>query len=155
MIILSPARLHWADLGVVETSETRLARKAARLNLAVVRLCLQCGVDTSNIKPAQCLHNLHRIIQALRMHNTVRLELNTANTSGEQLDILQAQLDYEEESGSEEESEQGLLLAAEWESVSAEQVPSLHSQSSLATAVSNTVSQLLWGPSLSPATNKK
>ena len=150
-----PVRLHWADLGVVETSETRLARKAARLNLNLARLCLECGVDTSNIKPAKCLHNLHRIIQTLRLYNTVRLD--TTNSSRHQLDSLQAQLeDYEEDSGSEEETEQG-GLPAEWESVTADQVPagSLQTQSSIASAVSNTVSQLLWGPAMSPSIHKK
>jgi len=133
-----PVRLHWAELGVVETSESRLARKAARLNLNVARLCLECGVEPGDIKPAQCLHNLHRMVESLRLHNTARLE--TGTSSGEQLDILQAQLeDYEEESASEEESEQ-------WESVTGDQVPSVQSQSSLATAVTNTVSQILWGP---------
>ena len=143
-----PARVHWADLGVVETSETRLARKAARLNLNLARLCLECGVDTNNIKPAQCLHNLHRIIQTLRSYNTVRLD--TTN-SGRDLDLLQAQLEeYEEESGSEEESCEG-VLAGEWESVSVDQVPqSVEAGPSIASAVSNTVSQLLWGAALSP-----
>ena len=147
--------MHWADLGVVETSETRLARKAARLNLNLARLCLECGVDTTNIKPAKCLHNLHRIIQTLRLYNTVRLD--TTSSSRHQLDSLQAQLeDYEEDSGSEEETEQG-GLPAEWESVTADQVPagSLQTQSSIASAVSNTVSQLLWGPTMSPSIHKK
>ena len=151
----TPLRLHWADLGVVETSETRLARKAARLNINMARLCLECGVDTGNIKPGQCLHNLHKIVQTLRSTNTVRL--NT-NISGDQLEALQAQLeDYEEDSGSEEESELA-GLPAEWESVSADQVPSSaggEAGASIASTVSNTVSQLLWGPTLSPLINKK
>ena len=105
--------------------------------------------------PAEATAFLAKANAPILTHGKYLKHRGGQHTSGEQLDILQAQLDYEEESGSEEESEQGLLLAAEWESVSAEQVPSLHSQSSLATAVSNTVSQLLWGPSLSPATNKK
>ena len=150
-----PVRLHWADLGVVETSETRLARKAARLNINLARLCLECGVDSGNIKPGQCLHNLHRMIQTLRTQNTVRL--NT-NISAEQLEALQAQLeDCEEESESEEESELA-GLPAEWESVSADQVPSSaggEAGASIASTVSNTVSQLLWGPSLSPLLHKK
>ena len=147
-----PLRLHWADLGVVETSETRLARKAARLNINLARLCLECGVDTGNIKPGQCLHNLHRIIQTVRTQNTVRL--NT-NISPGQLEVLQAQLeDCEEDSGSEEESELA-GLPAEWESLSGEGVPSSAGAASIASTVSNTVSQLLWGPSLSPLTHKK
>ena len=152
----TPLRLHWADLGVVETSETRLARKVVRLNINMARLCLECGVESGNIKPGQCLHNLHRIIQTLRTHNTVRL--NT-NISGDQLEALQAQLeDYEEDSGSEEETELA-GLPAEWESVSADQVPSSSAGgepgASIASTVSNTVSQLLWGPTLSPLINKK
>ena len=152
-----PLRISWADLGVVETSETRLARKAARLNINLARLCLECGVETGNIKPGQCLHNLHRLVQTLRTAGTVRL--NT-NISPDQLEALQARLeDYEEEdSGSEEESELA-GLPAEWESVSGEGVPSSAGGevggASIASTVSNTVSQLLWGPTLSPLIHKK
>ena len=83
-----PVRLSWADLGLVETSEARLARKASKLNLNMVRLCLECGVDPRTIRPGQCLHNLFTIIQTLRSYNTVKIPGSCA-APDQLLDTLQ------------------------------------------------------------------
>lgn len=87
-------RLSWAELGVIETSEARLARKAGRLNMNMIRLCLECGVDVRSIRPSQCLHNLFSIIQTLRSYNTVKIASGGGDTEA-LLDTLQAQLDTE------------------------------------------------------------
>lgn len=166
-----PVRLSWAELGVIETSEARLARKAGRLNMNMIRLCLECGVDVRSIRPSQCLHNLFSIIQTLRSYNTVKIASGGGDTEA-LLDTLQAQLDTEvglvsgdtEESESEAELE---LMSGEraggWESVTCDQVPelSVSPAPSIASSVSNTVSQFLgWGyspatPQQSPQTHKK
>ena len=83
-----PVRLSWADLGLVETSEARLARKASKLNLNMVRLCLECGVDPRTIRPGQCLHNLFTIIQTLRSYNTVKIP-GSCSAPDQLLDTLQ------------------------------------------------------------------
>lgn len=177
-----PVRLSWADLGVIETSETRLARKATRLNMNMIRLCLECGVDVRSIRPTQCLHNMFNIIQTLRSYNTVKITSKDTDTEA-LLDRLQSALDTEVGlvTGSEDESEgeaevEGLELmgagekAGGWESVTCDQVPPdlpvsplvpPSSSSSIANSVYNIGSQFLgWGyspatPQQSPQTNKK
>ena len=176
-----PVRLSWADLGVIETSEARLARKVSKLNLNMIRLCLDCGVDVRNIRPTQCLHNLYNIIQTLRSYNTVKLHGPGYDKHEELLDVLQSQVDSEPhvsggETDSESEDEADIVwgggqggTGGGWESVTSDQVanvecspPPVHS--SIASSVSNTVSQFLWGfsaapptttPQQSPQTNKK
>ena len=168
-----PVKLCWADLGVIETSEAKLARKVSKLNINMIRLCLECGVDVRAIRPTQCLHNLFSLIQTLRNYNTVPL---TSLNTGDMLDTLQSQLDEETnivcdeaDSDSDEDCDEGWRGGAPggeavsgWESVTSDQVsapesspPSMPSQSSIASSVS----QFLWGysntPQNSPHTNKK
>ena len=39
------SKLCWSDLGVIETSEARLASKLSRVNINIIKLCIKCGVD--------------------------------------------------------------------------------------------------------------
>ena len=176
-----PVRLSWADLGVIETSEARLARKATRLNMNMIRLCLECGVDVRSIRPSQCLHNMFSIIQTLRSYNTVKITSQDTVTDA-LLDSLQSALDTEVGlvTGSEDESDseaevEGLEMmgggerTGGWESVTCDQVPPDHlsvsppapSSSSIASSVYSIGSQFLgWGyspatPQQSPQANKK
>ena len=158
-----PVKLSWSDLGLVETKEERLARKVGKLNINLIRLCLECGVDIRVIRPNQCLHNLFNMITTLRRHNTVTVShLNT----DDMLHTLQSQLDSDDtaeaDTDTDDDHEDGVggAVASGWESVSSEQVVSVDpGHQSIASSVSNTVSQFLWGysntPQHSPLINKK
>ena len=176
-----PVKLSWADLGVIETSEARLARKVSKLNVNMIRLCLDCGVDVRMIRPTQCLHNLYNIVQTLRSYNTVKLPGPAHDNHEQLLDVLQSQVDSEPhcsggETDSESEDEADIVwgggpggTGGGWESVTSDQVANVEcspppAHSSIASSVSNTVSQFLWGfsaapptatPHQSPQTNKK
>ena len=171
-----PVKLVWSDLGVIETSEVKLAKKVFKLNLNMIRLCLECGLDICNVRPTQCLQNMFNLILTLKSGNTIRSPMS--DDEYQLLDVLQAKLDTEiQNCGDDVDSDDntddvwspgvGGGEEAGWESVNTDQVVTMHQLSSgpvhtsIASSVSNTVSQFLgWAqyntsPHQSPQTNKK
>jgi len=55
---LLPARIHYQDLGVLETSEYRFARKVAKLNTNVVVLVLALGLPPGQVSRRALVHLL-------------------------------------------------------------------------------------------------
>jgi len=170
------AKLCWSELGVIETSEARLAKKLSRVNVNIIKLCIKCGVDIRNIRSTQCLHNLYNLIQTLRANNSYRVpEDHDVSEQSELLDALQNQLETDmgddEDSDEDDDADDGMVGVAGggWESVTTEQIVASQmtapQHSSIASSVTNTVSQFLgWGysaaptsitPQQSPQTHKK
>lgn len=155
------SKLCWSDLGVIETSEARLASKLSRVNINIIKLCIKCGVDIRNIRSTQCLHNLYNLINTLRANNRVTVHRDLSE-QGQLLDALQNQLETEigddEDSDDDDDADDGMVGVAGggWESVTTEQIVASQmtapQHSSIASSVTNTVSQFLgWGYSVAPA----
>lgn len=61
-----PIKLNPADFGIIETSEFKFSIKVAKLNLWVVALCLALGVDSTQIRPVQTVHNVILLVEHIK-----------------------------------------------------------------------------------------
>ena len=63
--VILPKHLSFYEFGVPIASDFKFAKKVAQLNLNIIFLCLNIGMDSEQIQPSQGLHNLYKLFTEL------------------------------------------------------------------------------------------
>ena len=70
--MILPRHISCSELGVPIASDYKFAKKVAQLNLNIIFLCLNIGMNPEQIQPAQSLHNLYQLFNELLLSkNTI------------------------------------------------------------------------------------
>ena len=63
--VILPKPLCFNELSVPTANNYKFAKRVAQLNLNIIYLCLNIGMNSEQIQPSQTLHNLYLFIELL------------------------------------------------------------------------------------------